>query len=51
MTKKNPFKSIEPLVSVPEELKEDIVQGVEEIIEEQEESSSDSPDLDGENTQ
>lgn len=36
MTKKNPFKKIETEVPLPEELKEDILQEVEDIIAESE---------------
>lgn len=48
MAKKNPFKHIEPSVQPPEDLKEEIIQEVEEIIQEQEdeETSSNSDELD-----
>ncbi len=36
MSEKNPFKSIEPDISLPEELRDDIIQEVDKIIEEQE---------------
>ena len=39
MTKKNPFKSIEPTESLPEELKDDVLQEIEELIEETQEDS------------
>lgn len=44
MTKKNPFKKIESEVSLPKELKEDILQEIEKIIEE-ESSDEQSNDL------
>lgn len=44
MNKKNPFKSIEPDISLPEDLKEEIIQEVEEIIQEDELDNSPKPE-------
>ena len=44
MSKKNPFKSIEPEISLPEDLKEEIIQEVEEIIQEGETENSSETD-------
>ncbi|WP_431129504.1 hypothetical protein [Flagellimonas flava] len=47
MSKKNPFKSIEPDISLPEDLKEEIIQEVEEIIQEEgTENASDTEESD-----
>lgn len=39
MNEENPFKKIETNISLPKELKEDIIQELEEIVEEAEETT------------
>jgi hypothetical protein len=40
MSEQNPFKEIEPEIKLPEELKEDILQEIKEIVEEQQDDAS-----------
>jgi hypothetical protein len=46
MTKKNPFQNIEPEVSIPEDLKNEILQEVEEIIANEEENDEEENNID-----
>ncbi|PTX60128.1 hypothetical protein C8N46_107134 [Kordia periserrulae] len=40
MSEQNPFKEIEPEIKLPEKLKEDILQEIKEIVEEQQDNDA-----------